>query len=174
VARERDTGEPVLGEGGKVGMNRRFVAVRMPTAPAASRTSIELVGRPRGPDAGRGRRKHPTSSAWRRLSGGGRHDAANGADAHSLVCESGGLPCWHDGLCRLLPIAELAADPFSAPFLCSATDAGRRSSSWPTMVRGIGFAEAAFLGQLPVLPVRSGCDGPLAAMVLLAHELQVC
>jgi hypothetical protein len=45
VARERDTGEPVLGEGGKVGMNRRFVAVRMPAAPTASRTSIELVGR---------------------------------------------------------------------------------------------------------------------------------
>jgi hypothetical protein len=35
----------VVGEGATVGSNSRFVAARMPTAPAASRTSIELVGR---------------------------------------------------------------------------------------------------------------------------------
>jgi hypothetical protein len=45
LARRPAPGEPVAGEGATVGSSTRFVAVRMPTVPAASRTSIELVGR---------------------------------------------------------------------------------------------------------------------------------
>lgn len=45
LARKQATGEPEVSERATVGLNRRFVAVRMPTVPAASRTSVELVGR---------------------------------------------------------------------------------------------------------------------------------
>jgi hypothetical protein len=45
LARKQGPGESVVGEGAKVGSNTRFVAVRMPTVPAASRTRIELMGR---------------------------------------------------------------------------------------------------------------------------------
>ena len=45
LARKQSPGEPVVSKVATIGSNTRFVAVRMPTVPAASHASIELMGR---------------------------------------------------------------------------------------------------------------------------------
>jgi transposase len=78
-----------------------------------------------------------------------------------------------DGLCRLCR-AELAADPFSGTVFVFRN---RRGTSVKLLAYdGQGYwlcQKRLSSGSFRYWPDRSGCDGHSAAMVLLAHELQV-